>query len=146
MWVWAPWDQHEWKEGKKDRKRTLRINLCLLQLLSFFQWSMECEVDVQPDFNSWQNYSSGLFFLLIRYWDQNNSRYHKPRYLYWSGLEKYHSCIFGYIFINGSYFSSVCSTYRALGVNCFGTCCNFEHFYCLSMSLRGVIINPPHYF
>ena len=29
-----------------------------------------------------------------------------PRYLYWSGLGKYYSCIFGYIFRNGLYSSS----------------------------------------
>lgn len=78
-------------------------------------------------------------FLLTRYWCQNNSTCHKPRYLYWSGLEKYHSCIFGYISINGFYSSSVCSIYGALGVKGFGTCCNLEHFRCL---FEYVIINP----
>lgn len=44
-------------------------------------------------------------FFLIKYWCQNNSTYHKSMYLYWSGLEKYRSCIFGYIFLNGLYSS-----------------------------------------
>lgn len=76
-----------------------------------------------------------LIFSVNKYWCQNNSTYHKPRYLYWTGLEKYHSCIFGYISINGWYSSSVCSIYKPLGVKV--PAVNLEHFYCLS-----VINNP----
>lgn len=71
------------------------------------------------------------YFLLISYWCQNNIPQAQIPVLVWSGLEKYHSCIFEYIFIHGLFSSSVCSIYRVLGLKWFGTCCNLEHFYCL---------------
>lgn len=90
---------------------------------------------------AWFELMTELFLYLIfsvnKYWCQNNSTYHKARYLYWTGLEKYHSCIFGYISINGWYSSPVCSLYRPPRCKGAGICCHLEHFYCLS-----VINNP----